>query len=659
MSGPRPQSVASIHSTGTPNTPTYEDIHHKLHNSNRNMQMIRDQQNQILRLQQAAKSQLEELEKVRSLNPPSNLLSHETDPPNYEHAEQVQDDVSGLMNRMRSLTTFIQNQNELASMLGEDVATEEILNEQAMLQKKLQELKMKKSQMDSLVNELQNMNAEADQGFGDGAVNQAMDSEINGLNQGNRNVPISLERIVPIEMLNAASGGSVQQLQQQMNNHQNSVQNTNSGSSINSQGTLMNCGDLESEIGNMDSEIFDSEALELANNSVIGEKLAEINAMKDQLKRLKNMMDTVKLIENKVNGPDPGELAQAAMEVERLCNEPPPRKNAYEKTQQHQQQQEIINQSLNRSGESADSVPVLSDRVQALHAMTQDLRNQAISLASERDRLRSIKDEMERRRTDEEEEKHSSHSNSTIREIGASNSAQNQQFNREASEQRQLKEEYEQKKREFEQIVEKMAIADQQQHQQQQSQHQQPLPQQQQVQNHQTRSNSRPNDVENVCNMKKMPNNDQALMNGIDGAAGFANSVQPSAPWRKPRNNANQLVNGQQFNQTTAIPTQQQMSAGISQLQNQQSLFQQQSAASSFSMDQQQQSLFVNNEGFMTSPYFRGGDSLLLQQFIQTQQMLINSISQCNQLLWAQQRELNNLNNAVLMVSDGLVLCGF
>lgn len=45
-------------------------------------------------------------------------------------------------------------------------------------------------------------------------------------------------------------------------------------------------------------------------------------------------------------------------------------------------------------------------------------------------------------------------------------------------------------------------------------------------------------------------------------------------------------------------------------------------------------------------------DPMLMQQFIQTQQMLINSISQCNQLLWDQQREINNLNSAVLLVSE-------
>lgn len=43
-------------------------------------------------------------------------------------------------------------------------------------------------------------------------------------------------------------------------------------------------------------------------------------------------------------------------------------------------------------------------------------------------------------------------------------------------------------------------------------------------------------------------------------------------------------------------------------------------------------------------------DPMLIQQFIQTQQMLINSVCQCNQLLWDQQREINNLNGAVILV---------
>lgn len=44
-------------------------------------------------------------------------------------------------------------------------------------------------------------------------------------------------------------------------------------------------------------------------------------------------------------------------------------------------------------------------------------------------------------------------------------------------------------------------------------------------------------------------------------------------------------------------------------------------------------------------------DPVLLQQFIQTQQMLINSVCQCNQMLWHQQKEIDNLNNTIHVVS--------
>ena len=42
---------------------------------------------------------------------------------------------------------------------------------------------------------------------------------------------------------------------------------------------------------------------------------------------------------------------------------------------------------------------------------------------------------------------------------------------------------------------------------------------------------------------------------------------------------------------------------------------------------------------------------MLMQQFVQAQQMLINSVSHCNQLMWDQQKEINNLTSAVLLVS--------
>lgn len=48
-------------------------------------------------------------------------------------------------------------------------------------------------------------------------------------------------------------------------------------------------------------------------------------------------------------------------------------------------------------------------------------------------------------------------------------------------------------------------------------------------------------------------------------------------------------------------------------------------------------------------------DPVLLHQFVQTQQMLINSVCQCNQMLWHQQREIDALNNTIHVVSRQLM----
>ena len=45
----------------------------------------------------------------------------------------------------------------------------------------------------------------------------------------------------------------------------------------------------------------------------------------------------------------------------------------------------------------------------------------------------------------------------------------------------------------------------------------------------------------------------------------------------------------------------------------------------------------------------------MLQQFIQTQQMLINSVCQCNQMLWHQQREIDSLNQTIHMLQERLL----
>lgn len=590
------------------------------------MDMIREQQNQIIRLQQAAKAQLEDMEQERLQNATSNLLTQDG-PPNYESVGEVQDDVSSLMNRMRTLTTFVDNQNELANMLGGELLSDELLAEQAMLTKKVEDLKSKRGQMADLVSELQSMNTQADLSFsgGDGAASAP--------EPPNRNIPINLERIVPIEMYSQNNGHPLQS-------------GGNSGASLNSEATLMNCNDLESEVDNNDSELYDTESLVSGqNNSVVAEKLAEINAMKDQLKRLQNMMSTVKLIENKVNGPDPVEMARATEEVDRLINEiPAPRRNVSMVAEKPQPEPPRTPTLI----DSSELEPILSERVQQLHAMTADLRVQALSLAAERDRLRVIKDEMIRRKAEEQEEKASEISNgSTIRESAAGaaslnyqNNNQNVDRSRAASEQRKLKDEFEAKKREYETVLEKMREV--------------------------VGRQSQPRQVDFMTQNSVHSENNDSASNGLSkkmqndqmGAFGGAGPQSPAinlTPWRRaPSVVSSPLVSGASGMQ---VPTQQNMSATIAQLQEQQTMFQQggltggqQQQQGGHGYSSQEQGMFSGGTAGMDGGNYRG-DSLLLQQFIQTQQMLINSISQCNQLLWAQQRELNNLNNAVLMVS--------
>lgn len=94
--------------------------------------------------------------------------SNHNDVPEYENVEDVQNDVSSLTNRMKSLTNFIHNQGELVTLLSENGCTNEAneaLGEHMKLEQKLNELRNKKQEMVNLVNELQEMNVEADQTY--------------------------------------------------------------------------------------------------------------------------------------------------------------------------------------------------------------------------------------------------------------------------------------------------------------------------------------------------------------------------------------------------------------------------------------------------------------------------------------------------------------
>lgn len=514
-------------------------------------------------------------------------------PPDYVNAEDVQNDLGSLMNRMRTLTNFIHNQNELAGMLGPE-ADPEIEDEQIQLQQKLAELKNRKAQMQNMVSELESMNTQADDQF-DQQRGERERTLTRSTNTPVRNVPVEYERIVPIELLNAQGKNSIPPAEPGP-----SVKNVNSTKPI--PPVMRNESFTESEND--------------ADNTING-KINEINAMKGQLQRLKDMMDTIKLIELKNNQPIP----------------PPP-------------EEEILPQR--------DEGPV-GDRVQALTSMTQDLREQAISLAAERDRLKSIKNEMIRRRDNPAS---SADSDSERRVPVVLTGAKRPNNN---SDNDSLKDEYEARKKEFENLcgkLENMGIATPNTTTKDSNtgaSNAEPLNQWNRPANLSATSSWSGNDrgIENVGKARLRREADQLAKDSCDsGAADIAgtsdggHSLQSLSsrgyslpPMMRNISRDNKSLWNKPPMETNGL------GLNCSCSPNHQLHANQPAHSPHFYCNEMHGNCCRNFNGQQSSE-----NPLLLQQFIQTQQMLINSMAQCNQLLWDQQREINNLNNAVLLV---------
>lgn len=272
----------------------------------------------MLRLQQAAKNQLYEMEQLRNQQQPLSF-SNSQNAPDYDNVEDVAQDVTQLMTRMKTLTDFIHNQNDLASSLGIDDKSE-LMEEQQQLQKKLMDLKNKKQQMANLVNELHAMNAHAENSFDDS--NRSTATPPRNMNEE------TFERI-PIERLehNGKTGVDHPSL---------------SNASIN------------------DEEAEEDDEVAVAG-SLLQDKISQIAAMKDQLKRLQDMMHTVKLIEIKNGDYQPDDE----------FNE--------------KSQDEVNNIETNDDPQRDDEEQVMAERVRVLHSMTNDLREQAGELTKRND----------------------------------------------------------------------------------------------------------------------------------------------------------------------------------------------------------------------------------------------------------------------------------
>lgn len=273
-----------------------------------------EQQQQLLRLQQAAKNQLFEMEQLRAQQGPISLsnTSEANAVPDYGHVDEVAQDVGALMLRMKTLTDFIHSQNDLASSLGVDEKME-LIEEQTQLQRKLMELKNKKQQMANLVNELQAMNSDADNNLHE---NSSSTAEMAAAD-------LMYDRM-PIDQLN--------------DNDKD-----------------------EAEIQQDATEDLNDDGCEddIEQNGLIKDKIAQINAMKDQLKRLQDMMHTVKLIEIKNGDRDPNDDENIFIEKSNECanidlqTKDDPQRDVEEEEQE------------------------MAERVRALHSMTNDLRQQA------------------------------------------------------------------------------------------------------------------------------------------------------------------------------------------------------------------------------------------------------------------------------------------
>ncbi|XP_061515985.1 uncharacterized protein LOC1280384 isoform X1 [Anopheles gambiae] len=425
--GPRPQSVQSISTnqstTPVPPSASCDELRYRMETQSKNMQALKEQQAHLLRLQQAARQQLQEMESIRHMHSASVAPPIES----FQTVEQVQDGIGSIMERMRVLSTFIQNQQELSNMLGPEHDAD-VMADQVILQQKFAELRDKKSQMHNLVSELQNLNMDA---------NRQFDGEAAAVPAEPRNVPIELTH-APAPASDARNATKIF-----LNGGGSTMEGTSGG--LNPVATVegmsvpahRQLGEEQRANGHMASsaavdeeddegQLNEEEASVLNGTAdMLSEKINEINAMKSQLRRLKEMMDTVKLIEMKTGHEsidEEEEDEEDAPEDEEEGDDEEEEGATAIAMQQQQQQPPHARSSRSRS-RSMSSAPItllpdgttipneadgselsnqereqLNKRVEALHAMTQDLREQAKSIAAERDRLKHARNDLHKRR---------------------------------------------------------------------------------------------------------------------------------------------------------------------------------------------------------------------------------------------------------------------
>ncbi|KAL5290922.1 PCM1 family protein [Megaselia abdita] len=574
----RAQSITSIHSTmeresvadsrSTP-TPSYEDLHARLEASNRNIDNIRNQQQHLLRLQETAKKHLEEMDKVRNQAKVNGVST--TTPPIYESVEEVHNDMSSLVDRMKSLTTFIHGQHELSSMLGGD-GDEEEMREQEKLLEKLNALRSHRDEMKSLITELNNVNM---------AAQTSPVSEV-------PTTVVEYERVVPIQLVGPGKPSSNQPITS-----------------------------TPKEERPVDSEkISQTEDEIAATNELIKQKMTDINSMKNQLKGLKDMMETIKLIEAKTGG----SVKEIGIEIEDEEEQSTLRRSESTET--------VV--SAETSAEASNDQPI-ANKVRLLTEVTNELRQQSMSLTNERDRIKGLKEEILRKKNEHENQA---------------------KINKDTE---LLRAEYEQQKKEFEKIVRRLNSQDD---------------ESATLRNESDGENEAPNP--SVC--KESVDSGTADINNqtsasLDATASFKSGSSRSysmPPPMLPINSARE--NNRRFRKPSGTDNLSNYEGYVGNAVHQ-TLSSAPSTGPCYVYNTPYSPQFMGNNigntsasgdiaGFNFSLLNdqNQGQTISLQQLYQTQQLLINSITQCNNMIWQQQKEINQLNNVIISLQERLLI---
>ncbi|EDW35078.1 GL25447 [Drosophila persimilis] len=607
MSDNRAQSIQSLHSvleTPTPDaTPSFDELQQRLDASNRNMQHLQDEQAKLVHIQNMAKTHLSEMEQLRQQASHMPHSSNGGEGPNYESVQQVQDDMASLVGRMKCLTAFIHNQNELSSVLGDDGP--EILAEQEALQEKLESLRSQREDMRNLVDQLNIINQSAKETCR--AVREAKNDTPPPANPVPAPTPAAdpvstTDRVVPVEY-------------------------------------QRNVPILRQEAANAAQRAHHAQTM-------INQKTADIDALKAQMARLKGMLNTVSQIEDST--PSVGDLLERERELESASIE-----------------RQLLPDDLNH-------------RVHTLSDVTSELRAEAASLQKERDRILALKAEIERRKQQaaaavqmgeealkrssltptptpmrQREEAHEEEPSEVETSLQAT--PPREQLHDELRLQcERLRKEYEQKQRELEQRY---------------------------MNSNNTTSEADDEGNDDTDSDKYFANVRTASSATLKRAPSASTVVEQRRA--QPANNPPPppIHNEEDLNVTIDTLSLGNDSLLSSSARSQympppmapvQGMWASHNASNAWNAAQQPiyaqaqpsnvECKSAPNAPQATSSNASGSnttaDAVMLQQFMQAQQMLINSVCQCNQSLWHQQREIDNLTNQVHALQDRLNVAG-